>query len=87
MSAAKPIDIKKSVVDTILAGLISLVVFGPIVGVVLEDALHHILVGGVVELLGIDGGFFVEIVPPYAKMSRNGRYASMWALQQSDGAA
>ena len=36
MSAAKPIDIKKSVVDTILAGLISLIVFGPIVGVVLD---------------------------------------------------
>ena len=38
MSAAinKPIDIKKSVVDSILAGLISLIVFGPIVGVVLD---------------------------------------------------
>ncbi|WP_423227858.1 hypothetical protein, partial [Pseudomonas viridiflava] len=36
MSAAKPIDIKKSVIDTILAGLISLVVSGPIVGVVLD---------------------------------------------------
>ena len=36
MSAAKPIDIKKSVVDTVLAGLISLIVFGPIVGVVLD---------------------------------------------------
>ncbi len=34
MSAAKSIDIKKSVVDTVLAGLISLIVFGPIVGVV-----------------------------------------------------
>ena len=32
----KPIDIKKSVVDSILAGLISLIVFGPIVGVVLD---------------------------------------------------
>jgi branched-chain amino acid transport system permease protein len=38
MSAAinKPIDVKKSVVDSILAGLISLIVFGPIVGVVLD---------------------------------------------------
>ena len=38
MSAAinKPIDIKKSLVDSILAGLISLIVFGPIVGVVLD---------------------------------------------------
>ena len=36
MSAAKSIDIKKSVVDTVLAGLISLIVFGPIVGVLLD---------------------------------------------------
>jgi len=36
MSAAKSIDIKKSVVDAVLAGLISLIVFGPIVGVVLD---------------------------------------------------
>ena len=36
MSAAKSIDIKKSVVDTVLAGLISLIVFGPIVGIVLD---------------------------------------------------
>ena len=32
----KSIDIKQSVVDAILAGLISLIVFGPIVGVVLD---------------------------------------------------
>ena len=43
MSAAnKPIDIKKSVVDAVLAGLISLIVFGPIVGVVLDLSLIHI---------------------------------------------
>jgi branched-chain amino acid transport system permease protein len=36
MSAAYSIDIKKSVVDAVLAGLISLIVFGPIVGVVLD---------------------------------------------------
>jgi branched-chain amino acid transport system permease protein len=38
MSAAnkKPIDIKKSLVDTVLAGLMSLIVFGPVVGVVLD---------------------------------------------------
>ena len=37
-AAPKParIDIKKSLVDTILAGLIALIVFGPIVGVVLD---------------------------------------------------
>ncbi len=32
----KTIDIKKSLVDAILAGLIALIVFGPIVGVVLD---------------------------------------------------
>ena len=32
----KSIDIKKSLVEAILAGLIALIVFGPIVGVVLE---------------------------------------------------
>ena len=32
----KTIDLKKSLVDAILAGLIALIVFGPIVGVVLE---------------------------------------------------
>jgi len=38
MSAAnkKPLDIKKSLIDAVLAGLISLIVFGPIVGVVLD---------------------------------------------------
>ena len=37
MSAAnKPMDVKKSVIDAVLAGLISLIVFGPIVGVVLD---------------------------------------------------
>ena len=32
----KTIDLKKSLVDAILAGLIALIVFGPIVGVVLD---------------------------------------------------
>src|SRR4051812_9887643 len=32
----KSIDIKKSLVEAILAGLIALIVFGPIVGVVLD---------------------------------------------------
>ena len=38
MSAAKTnsFDIKRSLIDAILAGLISLIVFGPIVGVVLD---------------------------------------------------
>ncbi|MGF6359666.1 hypothetical protein ABH907_001330 [Pseudomonas frederiksbergensis] len=35
-STTKTIDVKKSLVDAILAGLIALIVFGPIVGVVLD---------------------------------------------------
>jgi len=33
---AKPIDIKKSLVDMVIAGLLALIVFGPIVGIVLD---------------------------------------------------
>ncbi|MDE1165833.1 MAG: high-affinity branched-chain amino acid ABC transporter permease LivM [Pseudomonas sp.] len=38
MSAAinKPIEIKKSLIDAVMAGLLALIVFGPIVGVVLQ---------------------------------------------------
>ena len=36
MSSASKIDIKKSLVDAIVAGLLALIVFGPIVGVVLD---------------------------------------------------
>ncbi len=38
MSAApiKPIDIKQSLIDAVIAGLLALIVFGPIVGVVLQ---------------------------------------------------
>jgi hypothetical protein len=38
MSAAlnKPLDIKKSLIDMVLAGLLALIVFGPIVGIVLD---------------------------------------------------
>jgi branched-chain amino acid transport system permease protein len=32
----KSIDIKKALIDTVLAGLVALIVFGPIVGVVLQ---------------------------------------------------
>ena len=53
MSAAKPIDIKKSVVDTILAGLISLVVFGPIVGVVLDGYSFNLEPARVATLVAI----------------------------------
>ncbi|WP_223461584.1 MULTISPECIES: high-affinity branched-chain amino acid ABC transporter permease LivM [unclassified Pseudomonas] len=36
------IDVKKSLVDTVLAGLIALIVFGPIVGVVLEGYSYNL---------------------------------------------
>lgn len=44
MSAAnkKPIDVKKSLIDAVLAGLIALIVFGPIVGVVLEGYSYNL---------------------------------------------
>ncbi|MCU1749163.1 high-affinity branched-chain amino acid ABC transporter permease LivM [Pseudomonas sp. 6D_7.1_Bac1] len=36
------IDVKKSLIDTVLAGLIALIVFGPIVGVVLEGYSYNL---------------------------------------------
>ncbi len=36
VSASKPIDIKKSLIDAVIAGLLTLIVFGPIMGVVLD---------------------------------------------------
>ena len=33
---AKPVDIKKSLIDAVVAGLLALIVFGPIVGIVLD---------------------------------------------------
>jgi len=44
MSAAnkKPIDVKKSLIDAVLAGLIALIVFGPIVGVVLDGYSYNL---------------------------------------------
>ncbi|WP_410957696.1 DUF3382 domain-containing protein, partial [Salmonella sp. SAL04175] len=53
MSAAKSIDIKKSVVDTVLAGLISLIVFGPIVGVVLDGYSFNLEPARVATLVAI----------------------------------
>jgi branched-chain amino acid transport system permease protein len=55
MSAAnnKPIDIKKSLVDAILAGLISLIVFGPVVGVVLDGYSYNLQPTRVAWMVGI----------------------------------
>lgn len=32
----KPVEIKKSLIDAVVAGLLALIVFGPIVGIVLD---------------------------------------------------
>lgn len=55
MSAAnnKPIDIKKSLVDAILAGLISLIVFGPVVGVVLDGYSYNLQPTRVAWMVGM----------------------------------
>ncbi|BCG27271.1 high-affinity branched-chain amino acid ABC transporter permease LivM [Pseudomonas tohonis] len=51
--ARKPIDIKKSLVDTVLAGLLALIVFGPIVGVVLDGYSFNLEFGRVGWMIGI----------------------------------
>ncbi|MDY7567803.1 high-affinity branched-chain amino acid ABC transporter permease LivM [Pseudomonas sp. RTC3] len=65
MSAAnnKPIDIKKSLVDAILAGLISLIVFGPVVGVVLDGYSYNLQPTRVAWMVGIVmvGRFFLSL--------------------------
>ncbi|EGH31340.1 inner-membrane translocator, partial [Pseudomonas syringae pv. japonica str. M301072] len=33
---SKPVEIKKSLIDAVVAGLLALIVFGPIVGIVLD---------------------------------------------------
>ena len=43
----KPLDLKKSLVDAVLAGLIALIVFGPIVGVVLDGYAFNLQFGRV----------------------------------------
>ncbi|BBP85731.1 branched-chain amino acid ABC transporter permease [Pseudomonas sp. Pc102] len=51
--SGKPIDIKKSLVDTVLAGLLALIVFGPIVGVVLDGYSFNLEFGRVGWMIGI----------------------------------
>ncbi|MDX1268927.1 MAG: DUF3382 domain-containing protein, partial [Oceanisphaera sp.] len=46
-------DIKKSLVDAVLAGLISLIVFGPIVGVVLDGYQYNLEVDRVAMIVGV----------------------------------
>ncbi|WCD79853.1 MULTISPECIES: high-affinity branched-chain amino acid ABC transporter permease LivM [Pseudomonas] len=51
--ARKPIDIKKCIVDAVLAGLLALIVFGPIVGVVLDGYSFNLEFGRVGWMVGI----------------------------------
>ncbi|EQM71551.1 high-affinity branched-chain amino acid ABC transporter permease LivM [Pseudomonas solani] len=51
--ARKPIDIKKCIVDAVLAGLLALIVFGPIVGVVLDGYSFNLEFGRVGWMIGI----------------------------------
>jgi branched-chain amino acid transport system permease protein len=46
-------DIKKSLVDAVLAGLIALIVFGPIVGVVLDGYQYNLEVERVALIVGV----------------------------------
>ena len=49
----KPIDFKKSLIDTVLAGLIALIVFGPVVGVVLEGYSYNLQPTRVAWMVGL----------------------------------
>ena len=59
----KSLDIKKSLVDAILAGLVALIVFGPIVGVVLEGYSFNLQPTRVAWLVAIVmlGRFFLSL--------------------------
>ena len=53
MSTQASIDIKKALIDTLMAGLIALIVFGPVVGVVLQGYDFRMETGRVVWMVGI----------------------------------
>jgi len=54
MSApTKPIDIKQSLIDAVIAGLLALIVFGPIVGVVLDGYGFNLQPTRVAVLVGV----------------------------------
>jgi branched-chain amino acid transport system permease protein len=65
----KPIDIKKSLIETIVAGLLALIVFGPIVGVVLDGYSFKMQPTRVAWLVGavMVGRFFLSIFFQTAK--------------------
>nr|WP_298112375.1 high-affinity branched-chain amino acid ABC transporter permease LivM [uncultured Pseudomonas sp.] len=51
--ASKRFDVKKSLVDAVLAGLIALIVFGPIVGVVLDGYKFNLEIERVAAIIGV----------------------------------
>jgi branched-chain amino acid transport system permease protein len=53
VTASKPIDIKKSLIDAVLAGLLALIVFGPIVGVVLDGYSFNLEFKRVGAMIGV----------------------------------
>jgi hypothetical protein len=64
MSApTKPIDIKQSLIDAVIAGLLALIVFGPIVGIVLDGYGFNLQPGRVAVLVGVVvvGRFFMSL--------------------------
>jgi branched-chain amino acid transport system permease protein len=65
MSAAlnKPLDIKKSLIDMVLAGLLALIVFGPIVGIVLDGYSFNLQPARVawLVLIVMIGRFFLSL--------------------------
>ncbi|MEX6503940.1 high-affinity branched-chain amino acid ABC transporter permease LivM [Pseudomonas zhanjiangensis] len=61
--ASKRLDVKKSLVDAVLAGLIALIVFGPIVGVVLDGYAFNLETERVAAVVGVVmlGRFFLSL--------------------------
>lgn len=53
MSQSTGIDIKQSLVDTVIAGLMALIVFGPIVGVLLDGYDFNMQTENVAWLVGV----------------------------------
>jgi branched-chain amino acid transport system permease protein len=53
VTASNPIDIKKSLLDAVLAGLLALIVFGPIVGVVLDGYSFNLEFNRVGAMIGV----------------------------------
>ncbi len=76
MSNETSIDLKQCVLDAVLSGLIALVVFGPIVGVVLDGYgfnLHYERVGWIIAIV-MAGRFLLSLY----LQTRGGRPSRPW---------